>query len=87
MKKRPLFERSKVVKNMNDKKERLEKVIDLKKRLLALAGRKKDPMSLTQLCKKYGYDLSTMSRATNGTHLPHPATIDKLEKALKAENA
>lgn len=87
MKSRQLFERSKVAQKLNDEQARFEAVKNLKMRIMNLAKRKKNRMSLSKLCKKHGLDLVTVSKATTGARLPEQDTINRIDKALKAEGA
>lgn len=76
---------SKVAKKLSEEQARFEAAINLKKRIMKLADRKKNPMSMGNLCKKHGLDIAVVSKVTTGARLPEQGTIDAINKALKAE--
>ncbi len=67
---------------------RLKTARTWKKRVDAMLKRrrKKDPdYSEAQFCRDHDFDFGFFNRLKNGEKIPHQATVDAIEKALRKE--
>lgn len=78
---------SDIAKNdLKDRALRMKQAEDIRKRIMKLAKRKTDRLSMSEFCRRNNLSPAFVSRVTQGRTTPRKATIDKLLAALKKEN-
>ncbi|MFA7333389.1 MAG: hypothetical protein WC130_03750 [Kiritimatiellia bacterium] len=65
--------------------KRMEYASQWRARLDALSGRKKDSLSISAFCQRYGIDRPLLYRISWGERVPEWESILKVEVALAAE--